>query len=72
MPRTTPEQVETLHQLINEATNAASAIAEVLACYGDFEEDPEPEMAVRVRSTKALLVRDGLVALLDSLNNDPS
>ena len=72
MPRITPEQVETFHHLINEATNAASAISEALAFYGDFEEDPEPEMAVRVRSTKALIVRDSLVPLLNSLHHDPS
>ena len=72
MPRITPEQVETFHQLINQATNAASAISDALAIYGDFEEDPEPEMAVRVRTTKALQVRDGLVALLDSLTNNHS
>lgn len=72
MPHVTPEQVGTLHHLINEATNAASAISEALAIYGDFEQDPEPEMAVRVRTTKALHVRDGLVALLASLNDDPS
>lgn len=72
MPRITQEQVQTLHHVITEATNAASAIAEALAFYGDFEEDPEPEMEVRVRTTKALIVRDGLVELLDSLNDDPS
>lgn len=73
MARTTPEQVETLHYLINQATNAATAIAEALATFGDVdEEDPEPEMTLRVKTTKALQVRDSLIALLNSLNDDPS
>ena len=73
MPRITPEQVETLHQLINEACNAATDIAERLPSYGSVDpDDLEADMLVRVRSTRALLIRDALVELLDSLNDDPS
>lgn len=72
MLRTTPEQVETLHYLINQATNLTSAIAEALAEHGDLdEEEPDPQMAIRVRTTKALQVRDALVSILDSLNDEP-
>ena len=73
MPRTTPEQVDTLHHLINEACNAATDIAQTLPIFGDVEEDDlDAEIAVRVRTTKALHVRDCLVALLASLTDDPS
>lgn len=73
MARITPEQVQTLHHLINEACNAATDIAQTLPTFGNVpEDDPEAEMLVRVRSTKALIVRDALVELLESLNDDPS
>lgn len=73
MPRITPEQVETLHYLLNQASNAATAIADALATFGDLDdEDPESEMTLRVKTTKALQVRDSLIALLNSLNDDPS
>lgn len=72
MLRTTPEQVETFHYLINQATNLTSAIADALADYGDLDEvEPHPEMAIRVRTTKALQVRDALVAILDLLTDEP-
>ena len=73
MPRITPEQVQTLHHLLGEAANAATYLAESLHAYSDVDPyDPEVDMAFRVRTTKALQVRDGLVALLDLLNDDPS
>ena len=73
MARITPEQVETLHYLLNQASNAATAIADALATFGDLDdEDPEPEMALRVKTTKALQVRDSLFSLLASLSDDPS
>lgn len=73
MARITPEQVETLHYLINQATNLASELTDALATFGDVaeEEPPEVTMTVRVRTTKALQVRDALVLLLDSLTDDP-
>lgn len=74
MPHVSPEQVQTLHQLINEAANAATGIAETLPTFGnvDEEEDPDTEMMVRVNTTKALRIRDALVSILDSLLDDPS
>lgn len=73
MPHVSPEQVQTLHQLINEAANAATGIAETLPTFGNVdEEDPDTEMMVRVNTTKALRIRDALVSILDSLINDPS
>lgn len=73
MPHVNPEQVQTLHELINEAANAATGIAENLASFGDFDEaDPELEMTFRVNTTKALWIRDELVSILNSLLNDPS
>lgn len=73
MPHVSPEQVQTLHHLLNEATNAATGIAEALAPLGSVDgQDPESEMMVRVNTTKALRIRDSLVSILDSLLNDPS
>lgn len=73
MPHVSPEQVQTLHHLINEAANAATGIAETLSAFGNVdEEDPDTEMMVRVNTTKALRIRDALVSILDSLINDPS
>jgi len=73
MPPVSPEQVQILHHLINEATNAATGIAETLPTFGDVdEEDPDAEMMVRVNTTKALRIRDALVSILDSLLDDPS
>lgn len=74
MPHVSPEQVQTLHHLINEAANAATDIAETLPTFGnvDEEEDPDTEMMVRVNTTKALRIRDALVSILDSLLDDPS
>lgn len=73
MPHVSPEQVQTLHQLINEAANAATGIAETLPTFGNVdEEDPDTEMMVRVNTTKALRIRDALVSILDSLLDDPS
>ena len=73
MPPVSPEQVQTLHLLINEAANAATGIAETLPTFGDVdEEDPDAEMMVRVNTTKALRIRDALVSILDSLLDDPS
>jgi len=73
MPHVSPEQVQTLHHLINEATNAATGIAETLPTFGDVdEEDPDADMMVRVNTTKALRIRDALVSILDSLLDDPS
>lgn len=73
MPHVSPDQVQTLHQLINEAANAATGIAETLPTFGNVdEEDPDTEMMVRVNTTKALRIRDALVSILDSLLDDPS
>lgn len=73
MPHVSPEQVQTLHHLINEAANAATGIAETLPTFGNVdEEDPDAEMMVRVNTTKALRIRDALVSILDSLLDDPS
>lgn len=73
MPHVSPEQVQTLHHLINEAANAATGIAEALATLGNVDEqDPQSEMMVRVNTTKALRIRDALVSILDSLIDDPS
>jgi hypothetical protein len=73
MPHVSPEQVQTLHHLINEAANAATGIAEALATLGSVDgEDPQSEMMVRVNTTKALRIRDSLVHILDSLLDDPS
>lgn len=73
MPHVSHEQVQTLHHLINEASNAATGIAEALAHMGDVDhKDPESEMMVRVNTTKALRIRDSLVLILDSLLDDPS
>jgi hypothetical protein len=73
MPHVSPEQVQTLHHLINEAANAATGIAEALATLGNVDgQDPQSEMMVRVNTTKALRIRDSLVSILDSLLDDPS
>lgn len=73
MPPVSPEQVQTLHLLINEAVNTATGIAEALHAFGEVDErDPEAEMTIRVRSTKALAVRDALTSLLNSFVDDPS
>jgi len=74
MPPISPEQVQTLHHLINEAANAATGIAETLPTFGDVnQDDPDAEILVRVNTTKALRIRDALSSILDSLrSNDPS
>ena len=72
MPHVSPEQVQTLHHLINEAANAATGIAETLPTFGEVnEEDPEAEMLLRANTTKALRIRDSLLSILVSLNDDP-
>lgn len=72
MPHVSPEQVQTLHHLINEAANAATGIAETLPTFGEVnEEDPEAEMLLRANTTKALRIRDSLLSILASLNDDP-
>lgn len=72
MPHVSPEQVQTLHHLINEAANAATGIAETLPTFGEVnEEDPEAEMLMRANTTKALRIRDSLLSILASLNDDP-
>lgn len=71
MPRITPEQVGTLHYLINQAANLASEVTDALATFGDVgEEDPEATMTVLVRTTKALQVRDALASILSSITDD--
>lgn len=73
MPHVSPEQVQTLHHLINEAANAATGIAGTLHTFGNVDqEDPDTAMLVRVNTTKALRIRDTLVSILDSLTDDPS
>ena len=72
MPHVSPEQVQTLHHLINEAANAATGIAETLPTFGEVnEEDPEAEMLMRANTTKALRIRDSLLSILASLNDEP-
>ena len=55
-----------------EAANAATGIAETLPTFGEVnEEDPEAEMLMRANTTKALRIRDSLLSILASLNDDP-
>lgn len=73
MPPVSPEQVQTLHHLINEAANAATDIAATLPLLGDAdEEQPDADMRIRVGTTKALQLRDALISILNSINDDPS
>jgi thioredoxin-like negative regulator of GroEL len=64
---------ETLQVLTVEAANLAADLAQALHELSDVEESlDDSEMLVRIRTTKALWVRDKLVSIFTMLADDDS
>ncbi len=66
----TPQR-DCLNTLAGEVANLATALAEHAHSMSDVgDSDPDPDMTVRVNTTKALWARDALLSLLVKLQND--